>query len=747
MHKMFSGTLSVIFVFLLLCGSPSLCGTSSAAEVNGIDFFTPENIKTVESKTFRSFKAPSLVEAGGVIVAVGEGYYFDYGRSLTAVVSKGINLKKGKLEEIAKSLQGPFNAQLICPTVRNIYVSDAIKPTAVARGNKIYVLFSGFYKKEEEQTEKIIPQEEFRFPLAVGEVKKNMKSNDAEHVEWTFRQDIKGKFETKLKSKDDVLNIEGMGSGVVMNDSTLVFPVTYANKVGDVFSTIIYSKAKHNGRKDEEWVLVASTLPAYCMFPAVVEWEGKLFMLVACGKGHRRAYESNDMGKTWKELVGSISRVWGNNKARSLPGGQSGFVTAVIGERKKVMLFTQAVEEEAEVNKKKYKLHLWVTDNQRVYDAGPIFSDEFKRDVSSTLLYTKERLFSLHEKVNMVGGTEHKILYLTSLDEALEKIKSVVMKWEENDKLAADMCAISDLEDRTENNDCANRMPTRGLVGYLSNDISENTWTDEYLCVSATATEGKKVLNGVEFSAAGAGAKWLVAAEGQNKRYHFANYGFTLVATVTINSPPNEGHSPLMGVLLKDDTVSGKGMSFGVSYGKDTKWQLVSGSQATPVEQTKWEVGKKYQVALVYGQAKSYVYVNLRLLEGIAEKALINTEPENIQHFCFAAVCDEKKEEEEPKAAGNNVTVANVFLYNRPLTVDDFKPPEVKEEEEKKEDELHGGRDGSSSDGTDGVIPQSPPTPTHIGENDLLKPPLDGALSVNVGVLPLLLAICTVFLG
>ncbi|EKF26153.1 trans-sialidase, putative [Trypanosoma cruzi marinkellei] len=74
----------------------------------------------------------------------------------------------------------------------------------------------------------------------------------------------------------------------------------------------------------------------------------------------------------------------------------------------------------------------------------------------------------------------------------------------------------------------------------------------------------------------GAWAEWPVGKQGENQLYHFANYNFTLVATVSIDGEPTqEGSIPLMGVKMNGDE---KTVLLGLSYNKKAKkWTLLCG--------------------------------------------------------------------------------------------------------------------------------------------------------------------------
>ncbi|RNC41039.1 trans-sialidase [Trypanosoma cruzi] len=209
---------------------------------------------------------------------------------------------------------------------------------------------------------------------------------------------------------------------------------------------------------------------------------------------------------------------------------------------------------------------------------------------------------------------------------------------------------------------------TDGLVGFLSDNFSENTWRDEYLGVNATVTKkdgAKKAHNGVKFTGRGAGAQWPVGKQGENQLYHFANYNFTLVATVSIDGEPTEGNIPLLGVKMDGD---GYPILLGLSYNKEKKWQLLCGGETNSKDLSVFwgpETKEDHVVILLRNGNHGSAYVDGQRV-GDAQCELENTEPNEISHFYIggdggSAVSTGGREDV-------SVTVTNVLLYNRPLS-------------------------------------------------------------------------------
>ncbi|EKF27894.1 trans-sialidase, putative, partial [Trypanosoma cruzi marinkellei] len=245
----------------------------------------------------------------------------------------------------------------------------------------------------------------------------------------------------------------------------------------------------------------------------------------------------------------------------------------------------------------------------------------------------------------------------------------------EVDGRVSQLCPTSSAEqDTSSGNACSAVKITDGLVGFLSNTSTDDTWKDEYLGVNATvkgATEGKVTATekGVTFTGRGAGAEWPVGSQGENQLYHFANYNFTLVATVSIHGDPEEENPiPLIGVKVNDGTKNT--VLLGLSYNKEKRWSVLCGDQATPEQSSSWEPETRHQVAIVLqNSSQGSVYVDGQRV-GNGPCKLEITDLRNISHFYIGG---------DGGSAGNtgrkevSVTVENVLLYNRPLTEEEIR--------------------------------------------------------------------------
>ncbi|RNE98211.1 trans-sialidase [Trypanosoma rangeli] len=314
--------------------------------------------------------------------------------------------------------------------------------------------------------------------------------------------------------------------------------------------------------------------------------------MAPCEQGSYDVYKSPGDGKSWFGAE-PISRVWGNSHDRKGDGVRSGFTAAKI-ENLRVMLLTTPVYSKVGDNYKG-RLHLWVTDNARVHDVGLVSREEHDAAASS-LLYrsgNKEELILLYEDKN--EGDSYSLVAV-SLTEQLEPIKKVVKAWKDMDNALQNCLSTDTVGLQAIRNVCIGSIPTRGLVGLLSNTLTDGTvWKDEYLGVTATV-KGETVTStewGVRFKGAAAGAEWPVGSKGQNQPYYFANNEFALVATVTIHAVPEEASISLLGARMND--TDGTAL-FELSYTNDGKWRFKIGKRVNR-ECVRWHVGGKQNVA------------------------------------------------------------------------------------------------------------------------------------------------------
>ncbi|ESS55475.1 trans-sialidase [Trypanosoma cruzi Dm28c] len=331
--------------------------------------------------------------------------------------------------------------------------------------------------------------------------------------------------------------------------------------------------------------------------------------------------------------------------------------------------------------KEKGELHLWLTDNTHIVDIGPVSDDDA---AASSLLYksgNNKELIALYEKKED-GFRQSLSMFYLRLTAQLKRVKEVLATWKEVDETVSKLCTTLLAQKVTSiHSPCTtDDKITDGLVGFLSGSFSDNTWRDEYLGVNATVNNkgrAAKADNGVQFTGRGAGAEWPVGSQGENQLYHFANYNFTLVATVSIDGEPTEGNIPVLGAKMAG--VENNPVLLGLSYNGGGRWQLLCDGETKSKELSDWRPETKdHVVILLRNGNQGTAYVDGERVGGDAQCQLENTEPKGISHFYIGGDGDSAVSTESQE--GVSVTVTNVLLYNRPLDsteLDAFNPNKI----------------------------------------------------------------------
>ncbi|RNC56276.1 putative trans-sialidase, partial [Trypanosoma cruzi] len=555
---------AVLILLVMMCCN---AGGAAAAEepsqgASSGKYYVWRDVKDGE-ETVSSLRVPSLLKVGSDVFAVAEAHCTKKGDEgcFTGIASELLALTG---EQTSKELdKTKLKTQVLeeCPPddnkgacriadqagsqeVKKVHVG---RPTTVVKGSDIYMLAGNYSWTLTENDQ----AGDWGLMLVKGNVSKKEDEknkriywNDNYIIPWNYN----GNQNEPLKRL-----VGSGGSGVKMEDGTLVFPLEGTKKEdgteedGKTVSLIIYSK------DTKSWKLSKETSADGCGDPSVLEWEkDKLMMMTACDGGRRRVYESGDKGESWTEALGTLSRVWGNKHEGNEKGVGSGFITATVGnDNKKVMLITLPVyakkAEKDNKNNEKGELRLWLTDNTHIVDIGPVSKKD--HDVAaSSLLYkggdnnNQEELIALYEKMKDDEKETSPGMASVPLNKQLQRVKEVLATWKEVDERVSQLCATLLAQEVTPpDSACTTVKITDGLVGFLSGNFSDNTWMDEYLGVNATVNKNDRAteaFDGVRFR--GAWAEWPVGSQGENQQYHFANYKFTLVATVSIDGVPKE---------------------------------------------------------------------------------------------------------------------------------------------------------------------------------------------------------------
>ncbi|PBJ74047.1 trans-sialidase [Trypanosoma cruzi cruzi] len=687
-RRVFTSAVLLLFVMMMCCGTG---GAAPAGKGSKSDLGSSLDKHIVwrdkkEDETVESLFFPSFVEVNGGVFAVAEALLKDGNHFFTGIASEllelsgetkkkmgGSNLKTKTLEKCS-SEGGRCPSQSMNRTGSRSFQSVHVsRPTTVVKENDIYMLAGRYIRENVAVCQGGPGAASWGLLLVKGNVSKEKEKG----IVWEDTDDLPCTSIVKLYESWPRLTGSG-GSGIKMDDGTLVFPLEAVKEHGteseakegknNNVSLILYSSDTKN------WTLSKGMSAYGCSDPSVVEWKDKLMMMTACEDGRRRVYESGDKGASWTEALGTLSRVWGNNQKRHEWGVRSGFITANIDgveDNRNVMLVTLPVYPKE--NGERGELHLWLTDNTHIVEIGPVSGDD---DVAaSSLLYRSrdtnkdEELIALYEKKE--GGFRQSLgMVYVLLTEQLQRVRDVLATWKKVDDLVSKLCPSEGaLKDTSTANACSPTFKvTDGLVGFLSGNFSDNTWRDEYLGVDATVkgNDGgaQKAENGVKFTGRGAWAEWPVGSQGENQLHHFANYNFTLLATVSIDGEPTEGNIPLLGAKMDGD---GNTVLLGLSYSKERKWQLLCSGGKTTEQSSTWEPQRQYQVAIVLQNEKQgSVYVDGQRVCGSVQSNLENTESKGISHFYIGG--DGGSAENTAGDEGVSVTVRNVLLYNRPLT-------------------------------------------------------------------------------
>ncbi|KAF5225363.1 hypothetical protein ECC02_001541 [Trypanosoma cruzi] len=643
-RRVFTSALLLLLVVMMCCsGGASNAVTSNLGNAqlpHTVDLFLPEKTLVVPKKgtdsVWRdSFISPSLVSAGGVIAAFAEGQVYTVNagnqreKTSSDVVAEYIDTTWDWSTLVGKVNESTWKANTVLGTTDGADngVGFFYHPTTTTKGNKVFLLAGSLYEYKQTVGNRTYSGFKLRLELVVGDVREPTSSEPTERIKWDQIRSLLNESTIAAHEGKWTGFIAAGGSGVLMEDGTLVFPLMARNEAKDDYSMIIYSK--DNG---SNWVLSKGVSPANCTGPRITEWDGSLLMIVNCENG-QRVYESRDMGTTWTEAIGTLSGVWTNPGLYfwDLSLRVEALITATIEERE-VMLYIQRGDSSGE--KRATALYLWVTDNNRSFHFGPVaMEDAVWGEFASSLMYSDGNLHLLQQR----GDYESSFMTLSRLTEELSTINSVLKTWAQKDAFFSNLS-----------------IPTAGLVAALSDVASGDTWYDEYLCLNATVRNATKVKYGFQLTESNSGVMWPVNTRVYNVRHISLSHNFTLVASVIIEEAPSN-NTPLLTATLANNNSN---HTMGVSYTADNKWgKMFEDNKKT--RSSTWEPKKEHQVALMLQGNKISVHIDGRSL-GEEKVSLKSETPLETLEFCFGA-CGENAGQK------TKATVKNVFLYNRPL--------------------------------------------------------------------------------
>ncbi|EKF38879.1 trans-sialidase, putative [Trypanosoma cruzi marinkellei] len=345
----------------------------------GIDLFVSQTTQVVPKSGGASvtegnlFTSPSLVSAGRVMAAFAESHmppdpargtpnkpisdvvagYIDTAWDWSTLVGE-VNNSKWRAHTVLSAAEGEERLGVV------------LRPTTATKGNRVFLLAG---RSDEFFLGNEWKQKNLDLKLVVGDVTNpTAGSKPSGWITWGTPKSLSPNNSANSENKLAKVLPSG-GSGVVMEDGTLVFSLLSKMQAGDDYSMIIYSTDNGNN-----WVFPEGVPPANCTEPRTTEWGASLLMIVDCDNG-QKVYESRDKGKTWEEAVGKLLGVWVNSGSRH-PRDLSLYVGALITatvEGRKVMLYTQkSFLSTREENEWVTAFYLWVTDNNRSFSVGPV---------------------------------------------------------------------------------------------------------------------------------------------------------------------------------------------------------------------------------------------------------------------------------------------------------------------------------------------------------------------------------------
>ncbi|RNF00221.1 trans-sialidase, partial [Trypanosoma conorhini] len=514
-------------------------------------------------------------------------------------------------------------------------------PKPVVEANKIFLLLERLHVTSEKRAT-------FGLQLVVGEV--GEANSGGKRITWDAESPLEEMVNSQLTMRSWSQFQGSNGRGVLMRDATIVFPLVAVKADGKKVCTVIYSK--DNGGT---WQFPAKgSAVEDCSDPNLLEWEGQLLMVATHATHHKRVYASSDVGETWMELSGTHSNVLSEAMKAAPTGSRVDIVTATIGGRQ-VILFT-VLGLFADGRRGKDALHLYMTDMTRFYPLGPISDADGAVKTSSSLLYANDELFALYDR--KAGAAS--VVALTHLSAQLEEIKRVLRTWDAVDEKVARLCGSAGKGGVAAGSACSPPVPTAGLVGFLSGGGDSEIWENEYLGANASVSgAAARVDGGVRFKGGTAAGEWRVGNRWKNHRFHFVKDNFTLVATVTIETEPSGGGSPVPVLGVRGG--GGEARLMELSYTADRKWAATFSGATAQVGGGAWERNRAHQVALVLQDGSGSAWVDAQALGSPVRLHAAGAAGLEVSQFDFMGG--------DRAGTGNGqVTLTNVLLYNRPLS-------------------------------------------------------------------------------
>ncbi|RNC36944.1 trans-sialidase [Trypanosoma cruzi] len=309
-HLFCSAVLLLLIVVMMCCNAG---GAAEADEQSSGPNYKWKDVKDEEGVTVESLGAPGLLKVGADVLAVAEAQCKKNGESniFTGIASQILPKQTANtpVEALNEEKETQFLEEGTSEDSRKKV--DVSRPTTVVEGNDIYMLVG---KYSQTATGENRGAGDGGFLLLKGEVSAD-ESGGGKRIKWKDNDDVSRIPVGELDSWTGMIG--GGGSGVKMNDGTLLFPVQGTKKSEPQKDEKAVSLLIYTSSSTKSWTLSKGMSDGGCSDPSVVEWKDKkLIMMTACDDGRRRVYESGDKGESWTEALGTLSRVWGNKRGK-----------------------------------------------------------------------------------------------------------------------------------------------------------------------------------------------------------------------------------------------------------------------------------------------------------------------------------------------------------------------------------------------------------------------------------------------
>ncbi|RNE95240.1 trans-sialidase, partial [Trypanosoma conorhini] len=268
-RRLFSSALPLL-LFFICCGSESVQADGPVA-ATAIDPFAGttlvsgakwEEIKPTEGSVC-SLRDPSLVEVGGEVFAVAAAQCRKEGAGdgggFAGIASKHLKKSEDYSLEVSAADASSFGAQLL---KKGAEATDVMQPTTVVHGRNVYMLLGNYSRAS--SASQVSGKTGWNLLLVKGTV---TGDGEAMKIQWSETHAVQPEAHASLNSLTRLAG--GGGSGLVLSDGTLVFPMQATDKTAGT-SVLLVMRFTASEKK---WTLSYDTTGASCSDPSVVEWE------------------------------------------------------------------------------------------------------------------------------------------------------------------------------------------------------------------------------------------------------------------------------------------------------------------------------------------------------------------------------------------------------------------------------------------------------------------------------------------